>query len=170
MAAFTIGAAGLVGIPPGLRLSQQVVSLPRRPSVRARFSSCLFSSPAPCWTRPTSFRSSFTPFSGRGRNSSDRVREAPLLVTAPLAVTALLSVVFFVFPDALFRFYTHGGSRREKSFRGLIDGHARLRLRSRCLVLVLAPWLLSRVPQRVDHFWEKTPHLRGRSSAFSAAC
>jgi multicomponent Na+:H+ antiporter subunit D len=105
MAAFAIGAAGLVGIPPvsGF-LSKWYLCLGALQSgevillfvflVSALLDAVYF------------FPIIFDAFFKSAGSGPVRLREAPLAMVAPLAVTACLSVVFFVFPDGLFHFYS----------------------------------------------------------------
>ncbi len=106
MAAFTIGVTGLVGIPPvagflskwylclGALQAGQIVYL------FVFLASALLDA---AYFFPIVFRAFFKPATEIPVEAHESV-----LLAAPVAVTGMLSVVFFVFPDALFRFYRLG--------------------------------------------------------------
>jgi multicomponent Na+:H+ antiporter subunit D len=107
MAAFTIGATGLVGIPPVCGfLSKWYLCLGALEAGEIVFLFVFLASALldAAYFFPIIFNAFFRPLNG----SPGRVREAPFLVTAPLAVTGVLCVILFVSPDALFHFYGMG--------------------------------------------------------------
>jgi len=107
MAAFTVGAAGLVGIPPVCGfLSKWFLCLGALQAGEILFLFVFLASAL--LDAAYFFPIVFNAFFKTGRRNPGPVREAPFLVAAPLAVTALLSVIFFAFPDALLRFYSLG--------------------------------------------------------------
>jgi formate hydrogenlyase subunit 3/multisubunit Na+/H+ antiporter MnhD subunit len=107
MAAFTVGAAGLVGIPPVCGfLSKWYLCLGALQSSEIVFLFVFLASAL--LDAAYFFPIVFNAFFKTGKRNPRAVREAPFLVAAPLAVTALLSVIFFVFPDAVLRFYSMG--------------------------------------------------------------
>ncbi|MEW6263674.1 MAG: monovalent cation/H+ antiporter subunit D family protein [Thermodesulfobacteriota bacterium] len=107
MTAFTIGAAGLVGIPPvsGF-LSKWYLCLGALRAGEIVFLFVFLTSALldAAYFFPIIFNAFFKP----GPGNPGRVREAPFPLVAPLAVTAFFSVVFFFFPDAVFYFYGLG--------------------------------------------------------------
>jgi multicomponent Na+:H+ antiporter subunit D len=107
MTAFAIGAVGLVGVPPVCGfLSKWYLCLGALRAGEIVFLLVFLASALldAAYFFPVIFNAFFKTAKGR----PERVREAPLLVTAPLVATALLSVVFFVFPDGLLHFYRMG--------------------------------------------------------------
>jgi multicomponent Na+:H+ antiporter subunit D len=104
MAAFTLGAAGLIGIPPvcgfiskwylclGTLQAQEVIFL------FVILTSALLDA---AYFFPIIYNGFFKKPQGGGRH----VDEAPVLVVAPLLATAIFSVIFCIFPDALMHFF-----------------------------------------------------------------
>jgi len=118
MAAFTVAAAGLVGIPPVCGfLSKWFLSLGALQSGEILFLFVFLVSALldAAYFFPIIFNAFFKTREG---NPGRPVREAPFLVSAPLAVTAFLSVLFFAFPDAMLRFYTMGDLVARSLFGG----------------------------------------------------
>jgi multicomponent Na+:H+ antiporter subunit D len=107
MAAFTIGAAGLVGIPPVCGfLSKWYLCLGALEAGEIMFLFVFLASALldAAYFFPIIFHAFFRPVSG----GTGKVREAPFLMAVPLAVTGLFCLVLFVSPDALFHFYRLG--------------------------------------------------------------
>jgi multicomponent Na+:H+ antiporter subunit D len=116
MAAFTVGAAGLVGIPPVAGfLSKWYLCLGALQAGQIAFLFVFLASALldAAYFFPIVFHAFFK----LGTENPVKVRESVLLAV-PLAVTGLFSVVFFVFPDALFHFYGLGGVVVESLFGG----------------------------------------------------
>jgi multicomponent Na+:H+ antiporter subunit D len=107
MAAFTVCAAGLVGLPPVCGfLSKWYLCLGALQAGETVFLFVFLASALldAAYFFPIIFHAYFKP----PKDSPGRVREAPFLLTAPLAVTAFLSILFFVLPDGLLHFYRMG--------------------------------------------------------------
>jgi len=105
MAAFTIGTAGLVGIPPvcgfiskwyfcmGALQAKEILFLFVF-LVSALLDAAYF------------FPIVYNAFFKRGNMKPLRFNEAPFLVVAPLIITAIFSVIFCIFPDLFLKFYS----------------------------------------------------------------
>jgi multicomponent Na+:H+ antiporter subunit D len=116
MAAFTIGVAGLVGIPPVAGfLSKWYLCLGALQAGQIVFLFVFLASALldAAYFFPIVFRVFFR----AGTEDPFRGRESGLLA-APLVVTGLLSVLFFIYPDGLFRFYTLGNVVVKNLFGG----------------------------------------------------
>jgi len=108
MAAFTIGAVGLVGIPPvcgfiskwylciGALKSKEIIFLFIF-LVSALLDAVYF------------FPIIINAYFKRNNGESSGSREAPLLIVIPLAITAVFSIIFGIFPDFFFRLFTITG-------------------------------------------------------------
>lgn len=107
MTAFALGAIGLVGIPPVCGfLSKWYLCLGALQSGQVIFLFVFLASALldAAYFFPVIFHAFFR----TAKESGGRVREAPVLVAAPLAVTALFTVFFFLFPDGFLHFYRMG--------------------------------------------------------------
>ncbi len=108
MGAFTLGAAGLVGLPPvcGL-LSKWYLCLGAFSSGEMLFLFVFLASALldAAYFFPIIYNAYFRVEDREGL----RVAEAPLMMTAPLAVSALCAVGLCLAPDALFRFFSLAG-------------------------------------------------------------
>lgn len=105
MAAFTIGAAGLTGLPPvnGL-ISKWYLCLG---SIEAEEIFFLFIFLASAILDAAYFFPVvYSAFFKKGRDLKASFDEAPFMVVLPIAVTAVFSVALFFFPDLLFNFYS----------------------------------------------------------------
>jgi formate hydrogenlyase subunit 3/multisubunit Na+/H+ antiporter MnhD subunit len=118
MAAFTVGAAGLVGIPPVCGfLSKWYLCLGALEAGEILFLSVFLASALldAAYFFPIVFSAFFKP---EQENPGAGVKEAPVAVAAPLAVTALLCLSLFMYPDGMFRFYTLGDLAVKSLFGG----------------------------------------------------
>jgi formate hydrogenlyase subunit 3/multisubunit Na+/H+ antiporter MnhD subunit len=109
MTAFALGAMGLVGIPPVCGfLSKWYLCLGALQSGQVAFLFVFLVSALldAAYFFPIIFHAFFRPVNGH--DGRVHVHEAPVLVTAPLALTALFTVFFFVFPDGFLHFYRMG--------------------------------------------------------------
>lgn len=118
MAAFTVGAAGLVGIPPVCGfLSKWYLCLGALQAGEILFLAVFLASALldAAYFFPIVFSALFKPEKG---NPGAGVKEAPIAVAAPIAVTAMLCLYFFIRPDGFLRFYTLGDLVVQSLFGG----------------------------------------------------
>ncbi len=116
MAAFTIGVGGLVGIPPVAGfLSKWYLCLGALQANQIVFLFVFLASALldAAYFFPILFRAFFKP----GSENPHRARESALLA-APLALTGVVSVALFVYPNAGFHFYTLGNMVVKNLFGG----------------------------------------------------
>jgi multicomponent Na+:H+ antiporter subunit D len=105
MAAFAIGAAGLTGIPPicGF-ISKWYLCLGTLEAGQIIFLFVIIASALldAAYFFPVIYNAFFKKTAGK----TSRIKEAPVLLVAPLVVTTAFSIIFCIFPDALLHFFS----------------------------------------------------------------
>jgi multicomponent Na+:H+ antiporter subunit D len=104
MAAFAIGAAGLVGIPPVCGfISKWYLCLGTLEAGQIIFLFVIIASALldAAYFFPLIYNAFFKKTTGE----TTRRKEAPMLIVAPLVATAAFSIIFCIFPDALLHFF-----------------------------------------------------------------
>ena len=108
MAAFSIAAAGLVGIPPVCGfISKWYLCIGAYQSHETWFLVVFLISSL--LDAAYLFPIVYSAFFKKSDSEQPQVSEAPLLIVIPLALTALFSILFFFSPDLIFNFYNLAG-------------------------------------------------------------
>jgi len=108
MAAFSIAAAGLVGIPPACGfISKWYLCIGAYQSQETWFLFVFLISSL--LDAAYLFPIVYSAFFKKTDSEQPQVSEAPLLIVIPLALTALFSILFFFSPDLIFNFYNLAG-------------------------------------------------------------